>query len=104
MLYCAVLRSVCSALQAMLESTVTVEASGERQQLARIVAAGGRFMMLAIKGPGRKAFLVAYPAMAEAFEAATGHEFPLNKAEVGCCVALCAGCAALACCFCWCLA
>ncbi|KAF6250941.1 hypothetical protein COO60DRAFT_1464711 [Scenedesmus sp. NREL 46B-D3] len=73
--------AVTCALQAMLESTVTVEASGERQQLARIVAAGGRFMMLAIKGPGRKAFLVAYPAMAEAYETATGHEFPLNKAE-----------------------
>lgn len=75
--------AVTCALQALLDSTVTVEVSGgQRLQLPRIVAAGGRFMVLEIEGPSKRAFLVAHSSMAEATSAATEHEFPHSKGEL----------------------
>lgn len=83
---------MCSALQALLDSTVTVEVSGgQRLQLPRIVAAGGRFMVLEIEGPSKRAFLVAHSSMAEAYSAATEHEFPHSKGEVRNWCTLCTG-------------
>jgi hypothetical protein len=74
---------VCSALQALVDSKVTVEMGGTSQQLARIVAAGGRFMMMDTETPARKAFLVSHIALAEAYAEATDAVFPFNKSEVG---------------------
>ena len=69
----------CSALQALVESTVTVEVGGKSQLLARIVAAGGRFMMI----DSRKGFLVSHSSLAESYAAAVDSPFPFSKAEVG---------------------
>ncbi|KAF6258400.1 hypothetical protein COO60DRAFT_1639199 [Scenedesmus sp. NREL 46B-D3] len=70
------------ALQALVDSTVTVELPSQQQvQLPRIVAAGGR-LALDDDGPSRKAVLLSYPGLAESYKAATGSECLISKSEL----------------------